>query len=92
MRNPVFAYANNKRQSQSLHPNSLISAFIGLCLETDSLWLLNWKFQASGLFTVAVGTGLDLYWSNSDDIFYYDVAHITKLGAVARSVTRLLRM
>ena len=41
MRKPVLSYVNNKGADQPAHQRSLISAFVGRCLDNNEILQLN---------------------------------------------------
>ena len=71
----LMSCANNKDADQSVHPRSLISAFVVRCL--DSIIALDSIAEIPRLYlaSVAAQAGLCLAWSETpEDTFCHDVA------------------
>ena len=74
MRKRVMSYANNKGADQPVHPCSLISAFVGRCL--DSVMSVVSVTKISSLM-LAEHAGLSLSWSETpEDTFSHNKANI----------------
>ena len=70
-------YANNKGVDQPAYPHSLISTFVGCCLESMICILPLSKVSRFLLVSVAEQAGLNLTWLKiPEDTFSRDVAQI----------------
>ena len=69
MRKPVLPYANDKDADQSVHPRSLVSAFVFRCLDSLVVCLVPlvsiFKMSSPYLVSVTAQTGLRLPWSQT---------------------------
>ena len=72
-----MSYANNKDADQPAHPRSLISAFVGRCLDSAMSLVSVTKISSLILASVAEQASLSLSWSETPkDTFSHGVAHI----------------
>ena len=73
-----MSYANNKGADQPAHPRSLISAFVGRCLDSVmSLVSVTKKIKPHMLASVAEQACLSVTWSETpEDTFSHDEAQL----------------
>ena len=73
----LMSYTNNKGTDQTVHPRSLMSAFVVQCLDSVMSLVSVTKISSLMLASVAEQAGLCLTWSETPkDTFGHDEAHI----------------
>ena len=70
-------YVNNKGAYQPVHPRSLISTFVGHCLDSTMPLVSISEISSLYLASVAAQAGFEsTLFANPNDRFSHDVAHV----------------